>query len=884
MDVSKRKRVLSILIIVCASVLLFAPCVLSETSTSVSLSAGRNLISFPELPQDKRVAAVFADVLPQVRIIWGFDNITKAWKSYRPGTKRNSLLTVEGGKGYEVYMNAGGTIDTTGWIPQSDKIALYKGWNLAGYNGPLYDDTDSNAVAKALAGIFDRWSIIKTWKEGTWYANHATKNLPSPSISALKHGIAYWIEIKAKPTTYWNQSAQYSEDEYAYKMISALIPGAMLKTTLESPYGPIPSDQQDTAHVGQDQYRMFLRESMTVDPCFLAKDKKHIMQIYDMSGSKLSSMVSKSPPYDCSGDNIAPVTLSAGTHYIKIIHDRKTNVSDTVRLYFVDSPDHLLQSGAPSTTLMVNALPSNDSDGGNSTSYEQYSFTKDYGAGPSIVSYKATLYKSKWWPAVGQCPVVSDCKSAYKTATNPTPQQWDSAWGVYDPQADAEAAAKLAAYNKKYSDVTIPSLDQCALNAGETTLAYVERLIAGRLGQQGELGALALTATEKAAMKRAYYLPCEVPFTVTKDANGRVSTTDNDKATWPQNVVTVNAIMPETLWNEISAQKFSAGEKRTGPVDTSTFTYENLLRQIARAPYFCGETGPFYTELKESCARELAALLAHATQETGFAGTYGSLLAFTREDGAYPFAPVGANYWKAGTCNASPLHCPADEIPYYYGRGMHQTTWYYNYVNLAAAYFGGSHYDFLINYPDLVGRKGGLAFASGIVFAVTPVTPKPSMHEVMLGLDTYQPTGCDNDTACGGLVFDQGTKMVKDPFLVTTSIINGQYECTYPGDNETSQMVQSRNRTKVFVTLLGKFLGGNQSFSDDEMSLCIGSECQGCNLKAGDVFGNNPKMQDKNKMFIDFSQSTCPAVDYSVNPPLSFYYDGILNLCKAMNQ
>jgi hypothetical protein len=70
--------------------------------------------------------------MPQVSIIWGFDNVTKAWKSYRPGVTRNSLLSVEEGKGYEVHMHAAGVIDTTGWIPQSDKVALYEGWNLVG--------------------------------------------------------------------------------------------------------------------------------------------------------------------------------------------------------------------------------------------------------------------------------------------------------------------------------------------------------------------------------------------------------------------------------------------------------------------------------------------------------------------------------------------------------------------------------------------------------------------------------------------------------------------------------------------------------------------------------------------------------------------------------
>ena len=141
--------------------------------------------------------------------------------------------------------------------------------------------------------------------------------------------------------------------------------------------------------------------------------------------------------------------------------------------------------------------------------------------------------------------------------------------------------------------------------------------------------------------------------------------------------------------------------------------------------------------------------------------------------------------------------------------------------------------------------------------------------------------GTWTNTASGGLLYDTATQMVNNPFLVTTSLINGQYECTFPGDTTNSQMVQSAKRTKMFVTLLGKF---GATLSTDENSLCPGGTCVGCNLKAGDVFGTNPLMQDINRMFIDFSQTSCPAVSYGIALPLSFYYDGILELCKNMNK
>jgi len=181
---------------------------------SLSLSTGWNFISFPKLPacglpsdpSCNAVINIFGDVSSNVRIIWGYDNINKAWKKYKPGVSGNTLTTIEGGKGYWVYMDASGSIvlkdasTNTEWTAQSTTVPLAEGWNLIAYNGT--DDTD---VVNALDSISGKWSIVWHWKDNQWYAKHATETLMIPVLDKFKKGKAYWIKIKTGQATDWTQ-------------------------------------------------------------------------------------------------------------------------------------------------------------------------------------------------------------------------------------------------------------------------------------------------------------------------------------------------------------------------------------------------------------------------------------------------------------------------------------------------------------------------------------------------------------------------------------------------------------------------------------------------------------------------------------------------------
>jgi len=185
----------------------------SEADT-ILLTSGWNFVSFwklpacvsPSDPSCNAVVTIFGDVSSNVRIIWGYDNTNKAWKKYKPGVSGNTLTTIEGGKGYWVYMDVSGNITlkdastNTEWTAQSKTVPLTEGWNLVGYNG-----TDNTDVATALNGISGKWSIVWYWKDNQWYAKHESSDLSVPVLDKFKKGGAYWIKIKTGQATNWVQ-------------------------------------------------------------------------------------------------------------------------------------------------------------------------------------------------------------------------------------------------------------------------------------------------------------------------------------------------------------------------------------------------------------------------------------------------------------------------------------------------------------------------------------------------------------------------------------------------------------------------------------------------------------------------------------------------------
>jgi chitodextrinase len=252
----------------------------------------------------------------------------------------------------------------------------------------------------------------------------------------------------------------------------------------------------------------------------------------------------------------------------------------------------------------------------------------------------------------------------------------------------------------------------------------------------------------------------------------------------PVNVQRVMKILTEKQWHYIF------------PIADSAYQYIEFLKAVAKFPALCGEIG----QTQESCARELATIFAHANQETGAHFPSGIFpdrgihtpieewrqgLYYMREMGCTEKGP-GCEY-TGGTCEANTWQgktWPCSPGKKYYGRGAKQVSYNYNYGLFSDLMF--NDVNVLLRDPDRMAREGWLAIASAIWFYMTPQSPKPSMHDVVVGL--WKPNAADR--AAG----------LEAGFGVTINIINGGVEC-----GGRVEVQQAQNRIKYYQELARYF-------------------------------------------------------------------------------
>nr|WP_314898925.1 glycoside hydrolase family 19 protein [uncultured Deefgea sp.] len=262
------------------------------------------------------------------------------------------------------------------------------------------------------------------------------------------------------------------------------------------------------------------------------------------------------------------------------------------------------------------------------------------------------------------------------------------------------------------------------------------------------------------------------------------------------------------------------------PVRNVKYTYENLLKGVAKFPAYCAT----YADGRDSdliCKKLLATSFAHFAQETGanwpaltpatargYADQNNAVLAtmdqntaiptfrqglwFLREQGMQEGSGVGGyqDCFNGAGGSIFSIFYPCGknakgEYFSYFGRGSKQLSWNYNYGPFSKSLYGDVNV--LLDNPGLVADTS-LNFASAIWFAVYPQSPKPPMTWVIDG--TWKPNQVDiaNGMAPG--------------FGATTYIINGGIEC-----GKGSEVSQSLNRIaayKEFTKELGVDITGEQ--------------------------------------------------------------------------
>ncbi len=118
--------------------------------------------------------------------------------------------------------------------------------------------------------------------------------------------------------------------------------------------------------------------------------------------------------------------------------------------------------------------------------------------------------------------------------------------------------------------------------------------------------------------------------------------------------------------------------------------------------------------------RELAAFLAHLTQETG-GFRYLEQITITRS-----YSVANKEY-------------PPVAGKDYHGRGPIQLSYNYNYGQFSKAYFGDKNV--LLRNPELLVTDSVISFGSAIWFWMTMQPPKPACHDVMVG--NWAPQGME---------------------------------------------------------------------------------------------------------------------------------------------
>ena len=158
----------------------------------IALGSGWNFVSFAKAPRDPSAEAVFSDISPNVVVVWGYDDQTKAWRKWRPWDQESTLTSLDFGNGFWLYADASASLALNA-EDASPSVQLYEGWNLVGYAG-----VEGKDITNGLgAGMDGKWTIIWNWTDGQWYAKHSTVyNLPFPRLDALHQGRAYFMRMK----------------------------------------------------------------------------------------------------------------------------------------------------------------------------------------------------------------------------------------------------------------------------------------------------------------------------------------------------------------------------------------------------------------------------------------------------------------------------------------------------------------------------------------------------------------------------------------------------------------------------------------------------------------------------------------------------------------
>ncbi len=183
-----------------------------QSTHSLTLVPGWNLVSFPLVPMDTAPGTVLNNIVGKYDLVYGWDGsaTTNNWKKFAPGGPgyANDLTRMDETMGFWIHMSVGATLNVIGNAPSSTNIPLSiagGGWNLVGYPSSVGVPPDPANLPVALSGhgVTD-FTLV--------YAYHAydtadlwklyDKDAPAfaSDLKSLTNGWGYWVKVSNNQT------------------------------------------------------------------------------------------------------------------------------------------------------------------------------------------------------------------------------------------------------------------------------------------------------------------------------------------------------------------------------------------------------------------------------------------------------------------------------------------------------------------------------------------------------------------------------------------------------------------------------------------------------------------------------------------------------------
>ena len=159
----------------------------------VSATPGWNFISYTLLMSGSPESVLddlAGDGTTQWSVVKCYDASDAAdpWKTYRPGSSTNDLLSIDNMCGIWVYVTVPGDnwLTVEGIMPTTTDIQLYTGWNLVGYPSATPRNADTTLPAEA--------DMISVYDIGSPYLITDESDLSSVTMTDCN---AYWVHVTA---------------------------------------------------------------------------------------------------------------------------------------------------------------------------------------------------------------------------------------------------------------------------------------------------------------------------------------------------------------------------------------------------------------------------------------------------------------------------------------------------------------------------------------------------------------------------------------------------------------------------------------------------------------------------------------------------------------